>query len=183
MSVFDYRNAVEFTDYETCVLRMLVYEYCYDRTFDFLDDIDLDEIRLFWYEDRNPDVLGGYYFLCSNRIFLNKGAVQGDPSTWAGRLERVVAMFPVIMHEMVHYWQRRRYGLLYVLLQIPFVRDITIERNAYAVQDALYGNQELVGGSLLHYAKMKRKHGFPVEQFDDIEIAMLRKDDGLEGER
>lgn len=170
MSVFDYRNSVEFTEYEYRLVRMFISEFCHGIEFEFIDEIDLDELKMYWYEDRSEDVLGGFYYLQRNRIYLNSLFADGcSRMTWIGRMNRVAMMFPTIVHEMCHYWQSRKLWIFYLFLQIPGIRDITIERQAYAVQDILYDNPRLLGGTVAAYAEMKKRHGFEDCYFDDVE--------------
>ena len=40
-------------------------------------------------------------------------------------------LFPVAIHELRHIWQYRRSKLMYCLLSIPILREITLERDAW----------------------------------------------------
>ena len=40
-------------------------------------------------------------------------------------------LFPVVIHELRHVWQYRRSPLTYCLLSIPFLREFTLERDAW----------------------------------------------------
>lgn len=178
MSVLDYRENEAFSDYERRVVSMFMEEYCHGEDFRFLEDVDIDGVDMRWYSDRSEKVLGGFYYFQGNRIYLNREYARScDTGTWAGRMNRVCLMFPVIIHELCHYWQSRHYGLLYLLLQIPVIREFTIETQAYRIQNVLYDCRELNGGSLAYFAKLKRRHGFEQRYFDEIELKMLEKED------
>jgi hypothetical protein len=44
--------------------------------------------------------------------------------------------FGTILHELKHYWQLKNYGcVLYGLLQLPIIRNYTIEKSAYQISD------------------------------------------------
>lgn len=45
---------------------------------------------------------------------------------WLGNL------FPVVIHELRHVWQYKRSPLTYTILSIPIIREITLERDAWA---------------------------------------------------
>lgn len=175
MSVFDYRENMEFTEYEYRLVKMFIAEFCHGIEYDFLDEIDIDEVKMYWYKDSSPDVLGGFYYFQSNRIYLNQTfASNCNLLTWHGRMNRVAMMFPTIVHELCHYWQSKSFGIFYLFLQLPIIREVTIERHAYVIQDLLYERSELVGGSVEQYAKMKKRHGFEDCYFDDFELDALR---------
>lgn len=40
-------------------------------------------------------------------------------------------LFPAAIHELRHVWQYNRSALTYTLLSIPFLREITLERDAW----------------------------------------------------
>jgi len=52
---------------------------------------------------------------------------------------------PALAHELCHYEQYKRLGLLWWIFCIPGIRDLTIEREAYRVEDAV---REAIFGEL-----------------------------------
>lgn len=179
MSVFDYRKGLQgFSIYELQICQMLIDKMVDDgdEDFKYLNDVGLKDVKIYWYSDSNPQVLGGFYLLSKNCIYINREFVSfNEDDSWSEKANRILMVFPTIMHELCHYWQSRKYGLLYFLMQLPVVREFAIEKKANRISDKLY---EMVGslvGSLDAVSAMKKEYGFPEEYFDEKELAVLSR--------
>ena len=147
-----------------------------DRDFDFLKDVGLKDVRLFWYSDSNPQVLGGFYLLSGNRLYINREFVSfKDDDSWSEQASRILMVFPTIIHELCHYWQWKRFKLGYLFMQLPIVREFAIERKANRISDKLYDKVGGLVGSREGIAVLKKSYGFPKECFDQSEIDALTK--------
>ncbi len=177
MSVFDYIEGISlFTPYELKCLDMYIEEYVPkdDPLFAYLKDVSVRDVELFWYCDRDPEVLGGYWLLSRNVIYINRSfAWVYDGEGMHAAANRVAMVFPTVMHELCHYWQSRKYGPLYLLMQLPLVREFAIERQANAISDRLYSDCRVNGMSVRELAELKMRHGFGRELFDESELAAL----------
>lgn len=182
MSVFDYKTGLEgFSIYELQICQMLIDKMVdfNDPDFSYLKETGLGDVKIYWYSDSNPQVLGGFYLLSRNHLYINREFVSyADLDTWSGKAYRIAMVFPTIIHEMCHFWQFREYGLLYLLMQLPVVREFAIERQANRISDKLFEKVGTLIGSPTAIAKMKKEYGFPECNFDESEIAAIEKEDG-----
>ena len=174
MSVLDYAGTIYcMSPYQRMMAGVMLEELLEGEDsglFSYLDDVSLDDMDIYWYFDRDWDVLGGFYYLSGNCMYLN---VNGIGSCWGTDgvdlrylpFDRqdglVLSALPTMMHELRHYWQSRKYWWAYPLLQLPVVREFTIEKAAYAVSDRLY---DLIGekfDSAGSVAEMKIRRNVP----------------------
>lgn len=173
MSVIDYtRNLKLFDSYDRRFLEMMINEYkLKDNTlFDYLNDIDLDDVDIYWYEDSDPQVLGGFHMISQNVIYLNiQNKTENEKTKYITKGNNVIMSFPTIMHELCHYWQFQKNRLTYLFLQLPIVRDYTIEKQAYKISDYLDDHNDLLCKSVKDIANLKKEYGFPQNQFDELQ--------------
>ena len=87
------------------------------------------------------------------------------------RANNVIMMFPTILHELCHYYQRKKMGMiLYGFCQLPLIRRITIEVSAYKISDYLDKRiEEINKMTPLDFAMLKVKHKFSKWQYDAFE--------------
>ncbi len=177
MSVFDYRKSLEgFSIYELQICQMLIDNLVdfRDSDFSYLKEVGLKDVKIYWYSDSSPQVLGGFYLLSNNCLFINREFVSDiDLNSKSGKASRILMVFPTIMHELCHFWQSRKYKWLYFLMQLPIVREFAIERQANRISDKLFEKVGLIVGSPSAMAKMKKEYGFPAEDFDDEEMQFV----------
>ena len=88
---------------------------------DFIGDLDLAKISFYWCKDMNTQngILGAFSPWRPNKIFLmDMSSVR-------------ILLFPTVVHELRHMWQRKKYGwLLYMFLSFYLWRNYTLERSA-----------------------------------------------------
>lgn len=144
MSVIDYCKKLSmFSNCQLQVIKILIQQYLNnDETFAYLKDINLNQVQFFWYKDSNQDVLGGFHFFgysSKNQkyaIYINDVFNQQHNNTNAFSFVQLV--FQTIVHELKHYWQMKKFGwVLYFVLQMPVIRQFTIQRQAKKVSQKI----------------------------------------------
>jgi hypothetical protein len=148
-----------------------------DPLFDFLEEVDIArDVEIYYYDDKSSKVLGGFHSPSKNVIYINLDGRCNN--TYIQRANNLIMLFPTVMHELFHYFQRKSMGrIIYGVLQIPLIRKYTIEPNAYKISEYLYDKikkyQEM---SMKDFAKLKKKYNFPKHEFDEMEIKFLNED-------
>jgi len=177
MGVLDYIDGISlFSPYELKCVEMYVDEFVPldDPLFGYLREVSLRDVELYWYFDGDDDVLGGFHYPSRNAIYVNRSfAAAFEGGGHFAAASRVAMVFPTIMHELCHYWQSRRYGWMYLFMQLPLVREVAIEPQANEVSDRLYSEGRLHGMTMRELAELKRRHGFGTMLFDPEELAAL----------
>ena len=147
MQIIDYTKKLRrFNTLELSVLDALIKEYLEkDSLFDFLKEIDLtNTFDILWYYDSNAKAMAGYHMLMDKAIYVACNFCGGeDPKLIIEKdgydmfaVTRVIIMFSSIIHEAYHYYQHKYvYKSKFILLQLPIIRDFTIEKEAYAISD------------------------------------------------
>lgn len=94
------------------------------RILEPFNTVYFDQIRFMWCNQMTPKlgILGAYDIKHSNTIFVMP--VKNCPEL----------ILPTIAHELTHMQQHKKYGFLYILLSIPFIREFTIEPEARNVE-------------------------------------------------
>lgn len=180
MTILDYCGPLSMLEsYEIKIMQMLVEELNLsdEKMFSFLKKIDIArDIEYFYYDDKNDNVLGGFHAPSKNVIYLNLNGMLNE--TYVQRANNVVMMFPTILHELCHYYQRKKMGMiLYGLCQLPIIRRVTIEVSAYKISDYLYKRiEEINKMTPLDFAMLKVKHKFSKWQYDAFEKSILEKE-------
>lgn len=103
----------------------------------WLQSIDYrHDVTFYWCDAmRDSDVMGAKG-LIGNAIYLQNESADimndkhWDPATWTALIA------PTAIHELRHLWQRRKWGVLYIPLAFPLLREITIERDAKLITRA-----------------------------------------------
>lgn len=144
MSILDYcKQLYLFTPYEYEVIQMLIKEYIDGKTnlFDYLKQIDLNEIQFYWYRDSNEDVLGGFHSLSYDpktkkyAIYIN---MFFQEVKLKNSIDTIALCLDTILHELKHFYQLKRYGFfVYGILQLPIIRQFTIEKSADKISDCV----------------------------------------------
>lgn len=142
MSVLDYTKQLYlFTPYEVNVIKILIQQYINknSKIFTYLNEIDLNQVQFFWYKDSNENVLGGFHILsydpkvCKYAIYINmffEYENKGD------QFDVISLALGTILHQLKHYHQLKTLGYFwYGLLQLPIIRNYTIEPAAYKISD------------------------------------------------
>lgn len=171
MSVLDYtKNLKLFTPFEYFCINMFIKEYVdtSDPLFAYLNVVKPQDVEIYWYKDSNSQILGGFHLISGlnskngkyaiyiNNIFEVNELDIIDP--YANQFDYVYMTMPTILHELKHYSQYLIYGkLIYMILQLPIIRQYTIEKQAYKVSN--YMEQKLEGTlSLSSMLKLKMKY-------------------------
>lgn len=125
-TLFDLNSAKRFEKDERRVVLKLVNEYYKARKLQWIKDLDIEKCKFFWCFEMDTDngIIGAYSYLKNDSIFIMPPRFKEDYESW---LEIVI---DTIIHELRHKWQHKKYGLLYYLLSLPLIRNITIERDA-----------------------------------------------------
>ena len=178
MSVLDYMKDIQlFDSYQLKTIQMVIEQLKLkqNKMFSFLDDIDLNQIQFFWYSDSEEDVLGGFHFPSGNAIYINRNCYCDCNLKlhYTAKTNRIIAAFPVIMHEIYHYWQFVTFSLIYIFLQLPLIRQFTIQVNAYKISDYLYDNNTLINLSPKEIVLLKQKYNFDINYYDERQKKMM----------
>lgn len=180
MSIFDYtKNLILFNSYEIKLIQMMIEELDLKskNEFNFLNEISLDEIEFFWYLDSSEDNLGGFYYFSKNAIYINhcdmKNNLDNEDSYYSQSMNHIIISFGTIIHELCHYWQCKNHPILYFVLQFPFIRDYTIEKQAYKISNYLQENNKFKDLGFVDLIKMKQKYNFPKNYYDKMQKKFL----------
>jgi len=95
------------------------------------------DVTFYWCDAmRDSDVMGAKDLL-GNTIYLQNESPDAmsnphwDPANWA------MLIAPTAIHELRHLWQRRKLGIaLYIVLAFPWLREVTIEKDAWRITKA-----------------------------------------------
>jgi hypothetical protein len=180
MTILDYCGPLEMLEaYDVKIIQMLIDELGLKdiKMFSFLRKIDISrDVEYFYYDDKNDNILGGFHTPSKNVIYLNLNGMVND--TYIQRANNVVMMFPTILHELCHYYQRKKMGMiLYGLCQLPFIRRATIEVSAYKISDYLDKRiEEINKMTPFDFTMLKVKHKFSKWQYDKFEKRILEKE-------
>lgn len=172
-----------FEDFDLMYIEMLIDELGLRNMamFSYLNEIDIRrDVEIYYYSDKNRDVQGGFHALSKNVIYINKtDQRQICEIPYGQRGSYVTNVFPTIMHELYHYYQRKKYGaVLYMIVSLPVIRRFTIEVPAYKISYYLYDRiqKEIFTLSTIKSAVMKVKHNFPKKYFGTEEINALKRE-------
>lgn len=194
MSVLNYtKNLKLFDNYEYHCINAFIKEYIdtSDPLFAFLNVLKPQDVQIYWYHDSNENVLGGYHLLSGfmnnkyaiyiNDIFEDTDIQQTEKqdenyiSMFNNSMDKVYLTFPTIIHELKHYSQFQIYGkLIYGILQLPIIRQFTIEKEAYKLSDILQKklqNASLGGADNLI---LKIKYKFPQIYFNKRQLQIKK---------
>jgi len=177
MSILDYtKNLTLFDSYEIRLIEMMIEELDLEETDDcmFLEEINLSEVEIYWYSDSSENVMGGFHMLGKNALYINReyfGAYETE--SYVQKMLYVVSAFPTIIHELCHYWQFKSHPILYFFLQLPKIRDFTIEKQAYRISDYLEANSKFNNMSIKELTECKKKYNFPKNYYDATELRYL----------
>lgn len=180
MTILDYCGPLEMLEaYDIKIIQMLIDELELKdlKMFSFLRKIDISrDVEYFYYDDKSDNVLGGFHSPSKNVIYLNLNGAPND--TYMQRANNVVMMFPTILHELCHYYQRKKMGIiLYGFCQLPLIRRITIEVSAYKISDYLGKEIEKINKMTpFDFTMLKVKHKFSKWQYDAFEKRILEKE-------
>ena len=184
MSIFDYCKDLKlFDDYELSVIEMFIKEYNMYEINEtiFLKDINIrKDVELFWYRDGNDNVLGGFHALSPRAVYIDIPPSTNDKKApYTGKMGRIIYRLPVIIHELCHFYQMKKLGpVLYFIVSLPLIRNFTIEKQAYLVEDKIIEiHADICKKSDFQCEAMKVKHGFSKNYFDGIAKKKLKEKD------
>lgn len=83
---------------------------------------------------QDSGVGGAQTVVKANTIYLcdmEYDAPERHRQTW-----ELFQLYPTIIHELRHVWQMRKWGWRYIICCLPILRNYTIEKDAYRIQDA-----------------------------------------------
>ena len=186
MQILDYTKKLRrFNALELSILDALIKEYLEkDSVFDFLKEIDIvKNFDILWYYDSNGKAMAGYHLLMDKTIYVACNFCGSDPQYIINEdgydmfaVSRVITMFSSIIHEAYHYYQHKHvYKSKYILLQLPIIRDLTIEKEAYAISDYIDKLKLLETFNQLRECLFKIKYNFQESYFFTREEKELRK--------
>ena len=125
-SIFDLRNSRDLADYEKEYLMMLLNEAKQKEEFRWLNQLHLNSICIKECPKMSgTDILGAFTPLAPDSIFIQR-LTQYVP----GRPFWLEIVFSTILHELRHMFQFKKNRILYFLCTLPFIRNLTIERDA-----------------------------------------------------
>lgn len=186
MSVLDYCKQLKlFSSYENQIIELLIKQYAIKSPmFDYLNKINLNKIQFYWYCDSDADVMGGFhlygkdyktekYAIYLNDLYQLRYNFLND---YNKVFMAVTGVFDTILHELKHYSQLQQYGyILYNILQLPYIRNFTIEKSAYEISDYIYGLNLFgkISDSDIFFLKMK--YNVNIEYFNSKEKQLKQK--------
>ena len=130
------KNSTKFTQLQRNRLIHLIELFEATPEGSWLKDFDWRSFQFYWCPAMTVDngIMGCYTPLFGDKVFLmqnelqasdNKARVQSSDTYW------VDLLFSTTVHELRHAWQRRHFGpVLYMVLAIPLIRELTIEPDA-----------------------------------------------------
>lgn len=175
MQIIDYTKRLrKFNNLELSILDLLIKEFLEkDSMFDFLKEVDLlHNFDILWYRDSNGKAMAGYQMMMNRTIYVASNFV-GTDEDFLDRdgydqfaFNRVATMLSSIIHEAYHYYQHKFiYKYKYILLQLPIIRDHTIEKEAYAISDYIDKLDILGSVNQLQECLLKIKYKFQESYF------------------
>lgn len=156
MSIINYCQKLRmFSTYEIDVVKLLTKEFIQKDgilTFD-IDEI-LKQIQVYWYKDSNDDNLGGFsaigkdskmkkWSIYINDIFSTQQNFSQEQQDYSVVFNQINLVLGTVLHELTHYVQFKKNPLVYYVLQLPVLRDYTIQTQAKAVSDYVYNEPNL----------------------------------------
>lgn len=177
MSIIDYtKKLTMFDSYDIRMIEMMIDQLKLKENpdFAFLNEISLSEVQIYWYTDSDKNVLGGFHLFSFNVIYINEvnwNTLQ--TLKYANKAQKIIQVFPIVIHELCHYWQFKKNPIAYLFLQLPFIRDWTIEKQTYKIQDYLHQNNVFTGMNIKQVAEMKKKYGFYSYEFDQKQLRLM----------
>ena len=183
MSVFNYtKNLTLFDNYDVQIIKMIISQLNLENKnlFSFLKEINIDDLQFFWYTDNNSDVLGGFHYLSYDfkkhkyAIYLNRFFNEDEQLSYFNKMTHIILAIPTIIHELYHYWQSIKYFYIYWFLQLPLIRNFTIQKHAYLLSQYLYQNNFIQNLSIKQQVKLKCKYNISKIYFDQFEKKILQ---------
>lgn len=186
MSVLDYCKQLRlFSSYENQIIELLIKQYANKSPmFDYLKKINLNKIQFYWYCDSDENVMGGFhlygkdfktakYPIYLNDIYEIRYNFLND---YNKIFMAIIGVFDTILHELKHYSQLQNFGyIIYNILQLPYIRNFTIEKQAYKISDYIY-NLNLYGKtSNVDIFFLKIKYNINIEYFNSQQKILKEK--------
>lgn len=187
MQIIDYsKNLRRFNNLELSILDALIKEVLLkDSIFNFLKEIDIvKNFDILWYYDNNGKALAGYQMCMNKTIYVSCGMFCGkDPADFFNNdgydrfaFDRVLIMLSSIIHEAYHYYQHKHvYKAKYFFLQLPIIRNFSIEKEAYAISDYIDKLNLLEKFNQLRECLLKIKYNFQESYFFNKDEVKLRE--------
>ena len=177
MSIIDYtKKLTMFDSYDIQIIEMIIKQLKLKENSDFafLNEISLSEVQFYWYTDSDKNILGGFHLFSFNVIYINEVNWNiTQELKYTNKAQKIIQVFPIIIHELCHYWQFKKNPIVYLFLQLPFIRDWTIEKQTYKIQDYLHQNNVFTGMNIKQVAEMKKKYNFAPIWFDEKQLKFI----------
>ena len=131
-TLFDLPNSYEIPEAERQRMFRRVEQFAKLPGNDWLNYINYHGVNLKWANGMNQEngVMGCFVF-ATNTIYLQPENVY-ESSKYSGWAELIA---PTLIHELRHKWQYERNRIGYILCCLPFLREITIERDAWRITE------------------------------------------------
>lgn len=102
------------------------------------------------------EVGGAHSVVCGNTIFL-ADLHPGQPESYREGYE-IYQFYPVTVHELRHKYQRKKLKTgIYSFLHIPIIRELTLEKDAYEMEDVAYTFFGKIDCIRSHWAFLERQ--------------------------
>ncbi len=128
------RNNTVLTPKEDKRIKEYVDMYAATEDGAWLKDIPYNSFKLKWCHAMNLDngVLGAFTSFVKNTVYL---APAEHPFILHGENVRLHTIVPTLIHELRHAWQRKKFGLFYIILTLPYIRQRALEASADKIYD------------------------------------------------
>ena len=181
MSVIDYcKNVRLFSiDQEKAVIA-LTKQYFSGGLFRFQIQQVLKQVQLYWYRDSNQNNLGGFHMLSKDpkskkyAIYINwffdtskdfGNSELDNPFFLQNIFGRISCVLGTILHQLTHYMQFKQLGWKYFVLQLPILRNYTIQYQAYAISKLVQDDERFRQMNVLDQFCLKVKYKFNQKLF------------------
>lgn len=171
MSIINYCEKLKmFSSYQISVVKLLTKQFMQkDNILSFNIDQALNQVQIYWYKDSNDDNLGGFsaigkdiktkkWSIYVNNIFTTKELFGQEQQNYGMVFTQVSLVLNTILHELTHYYQYKKNPVMYYVLQLPFIRNYTIQAQAYAVSDYVNNHTQLNGLNMVDELCLKIKY-------------------------
>lgn len=111
----------------------LLEAYCATPDGAWLKNFDYKRYKIKWCDAMNIEngIMGAFIPWAGKAVYLmpNECRVSGFPDPWP---EQIVF---ILVHELRHAWQFKKYGILYILCCLPVLRQLMLEKDAWRITD------------------------------------------------
>ena len=125
-TIFSLRKSREISYRQRIMLHELISAYADTAAGSWLNSYFWRGYKIKWCPAMNCSGgdMGAFLPWIGKKVYLMPDAANSD--TW------MIGIAPTLVHELRHVWQYHRHPVLYVLCCLPGLRQITLERDAWA---------------------------------------------------